>query len=256
MRTPIVIGNWKLNGSKAMAEALVAGILAERPGLSDIEMGVCPPFVFISQVAAQAAQAGMGVGGQSCAEYVTGAYTGEVSAEMLRDVGCQYVLVGHSERRTLFGETNAVTARKTRVVLDAGLTPVLCVGETLEERQAGKMNAVVGDQIEAVVAAVGIQAFDRMVVAYEPVWAIGTGQTASPEQAQAMHASIRAQLAAHNPAIAQAVRIQYGGSIKPDNAAILFAQPDIDGGLIGGASLNAEDFLVICRAAAGSLRLS
>ncbi|ANJ67176.1 triose-phosphate isomerase [Halothiobacillus diazotrophicus] len=256
MRTPIVIGNWKLNGTRAMADRLVADIEAVRPELKDIDIGVCPPFVYIPQVVAQVAGAGLGVGAQSCAEYDTGAYTGEVSAEMIRDVGCQYVLVGHSERRTLFGETNEVVGRKTQKALAAGLTPVVCVGETLEERQAGKMNAVVGAQIEAVVAAVGIQAFERVIVAYEPVWAIGTGQTASPEQAQAMHASIRAQLAAYSPAIAESVRIQYGGSIKPGNAAILFAQPDIDGGLIGGASLTAEDFLVICRAAAGSLRAS
>lgn len=256
MRTPIVIGNWKLNGTTATAADLVASILAERPGLSDIDMGVCPPFVFIPQAVAQVANSDLAVGGQSCSAYDNGAFTGEVSAEMLRDVGCRYVLVGHSERRALFGETDEVVGLKTQKALAAGLTPVVCVGETLAERQAGDMNAVVGAQIEAIVDAVGIQAFERLVVAYEPIWAIGTGQTASPEQAQAMHASIRTQLAAHSPAVAQSVRIQYGGSIKPDNAAILFAQPDIDGGLIGGASLNAEDFLVICRAAVGSLRSS
>lgn len=254
MRKPIVIGNWKLNGSVASATALIKGIMSKRSGLDTIEMGVCPPFVLIPQVVALTAETGLMVGAQNCSEFGGGAYTGEVSAEMIQDVGCQYVLVGHSERRTLFGETDAIVANKTRVALEAGLTPILCVGETLEERQSGQMNVVVGRQIDTVIQVIGIAAFERLVVAYEPVWAIGTGQTATPGQAQAMHAAIRAQLATHSAAVAQSVRIQYGGSIKPDNAAVLLAQPDIDGGLIGGASLNAEDFIAICRAAAGSLR--
>ena len=254
MRKPIVIGNWKLNGGTAASEALVAGILAGLPGLDAVDVGVCPPHVLIPQTIQQVARTSLAVGGQNCSEYTSGAYTGEVSADLLRDVGCHYVLVGHSERRALFGETNDVVARKVRVALAAGLTPVLCVGETLAEREAGHMNAVVESQIQAVLAEIGIAKFERLVIAYEPIWAIGTGLTASPAQAQAMHAMIRGVLNAQNAAVARAVRIQYGGSVKADNAAELFAEPDIDGGLIGGASLKAEDFLIICRAAADSLR--
>ncbi|HUM99696.1 MAG: triose-phosphate isomerase [Halothiobacillus sp. 20-53-49] len=254
MRKPIVLGNWKLNGTAAASDALVASILAGMPALDIVDVGVCPPHVFIPQTVHQAAHTTLAVGGQNCSEFTTGAYTGEVSAEMLREVGCRYVLVGHSERRALFGETNEIVARKTHLALKAGLTPVLCVGETLEEREAGQMNAVVEGQIQAVLNEIGIAQFERLVIAYEPIWAIGTGLTASPAQAQAMHAMIRGVLSTQNPAAARAVRIQYGGSVKADNAAELFAEPDIDGGLIGGASLKAEDFLIICRAAADSLR--
>lgn len=254
MRKPIVIGNWKLNGTAAASDALVASILAGLPAFDAVDVGVCPPHVFIPQVVLQAAHTALAVGGQNCSEFAAGAYTGEVSAEMLREVGCRYVLVGHSERRALFAETNEVVARKTHIALKSGLTPVLCVGETLEEREAGRMNAVVEGQIQAVLNEIGIELFERLVIAYEPIWAIGTGLTASPAQAQAMHAMIRGVLSAQNPAVARAVRIQYGGSVKADNAAELFAEPDIDGGLIGGASLKAEDFLIICRAAADSLR--
>ncbi|MHB8920118.1 MAG: triose-phosphate isomerase [Halothiobacillus sp.] len=254
MRKPIVLGNWKLNGSTAASEALVAGILAGLTEWDAVDVGVCPPFILIPQVIHQVAHTNLAVGGQSCSEFVLGAYTGEVSAEMLREVGCRYVLVGHSERRALFGETNEMVARKVNIALKAGLTPVLCVGETLEERQSGRMDDVVRGQIQAVLNVVGIRPFERLVIAYEPVWAIGTGLTASPAQAQSMHAMIRGVLSEHDPAVARGVRIQYGGSVKADNAAELFAEPDIDGGLIGGASLKAEDFLIICRAAADSLR--
>lgn len=253
MRKPIVLGNWKLNGSTASSEALVAGILAGVTGLDAIDVGVCPPFVLIPQTVRQAAHTDLKIGAQDCSEYVEGAYTAEVSADMLRDVGCHYVLIGHSERRALFGERDEVIARKVGRALAAGLTPVLCVGETLEERQGGHMNEVVCSQVQAVIDEVGVVAFDRIVIAYEPVWAIGTGLTASPEQAQAMHATIRGLIAGQSESVARAVRIQYGGSVKPDNAAELFSQPDIDGGLIGGASLKAEDFMIICRAAADSL---
>ncbi|HQT43640.1 MAG TPA: triose-phosphate isomerase [Halothiobacillus sp.] len=254
MRKPIVLGNWKLNGTTAASEALVASILAGLIEWDAVDVGVCPPFILIPQVIHQAAHTNLAVGGQSCSEYVLGAYTGEVSADMLREVGCRYVLVGHSERRALFGETNEMVARKVNIALKSGLTPVLCVGETLEERQSGRMNDVVRGQIQAVLNVVGIRSFERLVIAYEPIWAIGTGLTASPAQAQSMHAMIRGVLSEHDPAVARGVRIQYGGSVKADNAAELFAEPDIDGGLIGGASLKAEDFLIICRAAADSLR--
>lgn len=250
MRQPVVIGNWKLNGSPASVEAWVSAVLTGTGGLDAVEMGFCPPFVLIPTAAAQAAGSVLRLGGQDCAEQVSGAYTGEVSADSLRAVGCTYVILGHSERRTLFGETDAVIARKMVRALAAGLIPVLCVGETRDEREAGRMEAVVRTQLRAVVDVVGIQAFERVIIAYEPIWAIGTGLTATPEQAQAMHAFIRGLLAEYNPNVARVVRLQYGGSVKPDNAAELFAQPDIDGGLIGGASLKAEEFLSICRAAA------
>lgn len=253
MRKPIVLGNWKLNGSTASSEALVASILAGITGLDSIDLGVCPPCVFIPQTVRQAEHTDLRIGAQDCSAYAEGAYTAEVSADMLRDVGCHYVLIGHSERRALFGEQNDTIALKVQSALDAGLVPVLCVGETLEERQAKRMDDVVCAQIQAVIDQVGIDVFERIVIAYEPVWAIGTGLTASPEQAQAMHATIRGLIARQNQSVARAVRIQYGGSVKPSNAAELFSQPDIDGGLIGGASLKAEDFIAICRAAADSL---
>lgn len=250
MRQPVVIGNWKLNGSPASTEAWISAALTGTGALGSVEIGFCPPFVLIPAAVSNASGSVLRVGGQDCAEYVSGAYTGEVSADLLRAVGCHYVILGHSERRTLFGETNAVIARKMVRALAAGLVPVLCVGETLAERESGQMEAVVRQQVRAVVDVVGIQAFERSIIAYEPVWAIGTGLTATPEQAQAMHRFIRGLLADYNPAVARMVRLQYGGSVKPDNAAELFAQPDIDGGLIGGASLKAEEFLSICRAAA------
>lgn len=253
MRKPIVLGNWKLNGSTASAEALVAAILAGVAGLDAIDVGVCPSFVFIPQAVRQTAHTHLKVGAQDCSQYVQGAYTGEVAADMLRDVGCRYVLIGHSERRSLFAERDDVIARKVGRALAAGLTPVLCVGETLDERESGRMNDVVCSQVQAAIDEVGVGAFERIVIAYEPVWAIGTGLTATPEQAQAMHATIRTLIAGQNEPVARTIRIQYGGSVKPDNAAELFSQPDIDGGLIGGASLKAEDFITICRAAADSL---
>ncbi len=250
MRQPVVIGNWKLNGSPASTEAWVSAVLTGTGALDAVEIGMCPPCVLIPSAVNGSAGSALRIGGQDCAEQVSGAYTGEVSADLLRAVGCHYVILGHSERRSLFGETDAVIARKMVRALAAGLVPVLCVGETLAEREAGHMEAVVRTQVRAVVDVVGIQAFERVIVAYEPIWAIGTGLTATPAQAQAMHAFIRGLLAEYNPHVARIVRLQYGGSVKPENAAELFAQPDIDGGLIGGASLKAEEFLSICRAAA------
>jgi len=254
MRKPIVLGNWKLNGSTASAEALVASVLSGLGGLDRIDVGVCPPFVYIPRVVELAAGTDLDVGAQSCASEVSGAYTGEVAADMLRDVGCHYVLVGHSERRSLYGETDEVVAAKVERVQAAGLMPVLCVGETLEEREAGDAETVVQRQLDAVLGKVGVSGFERLIVAYEPVWAIGTGRTATPEQAQAMHAMIRAHVAGQDASVARMLRIQYGGSVKDANAAELFAQADIDGGLIGGASLKAEDFLAICRAAADTVK--
>jgi len=253
MRKPIVLGNWKMNGSLAANQALVEQIIAGMEGLSSVEIGVCPPFVYLPQVHVAVTGSELGLGAQNCSEYTEGAYTGEISVAMLKEVGCRYVILGHSERRALFGEDDAMIVRKVRAALDGGLVPVLCVGETLEERESGRMEEVVARQIGAVLNGVDVALFDRIVVAYEPVWAIGTGKTASPQQAQAAHAFIRGLVAERDTSVAERLRIQYGGSVKPDNAAELFAQPDIDGGLIGGASLKAEDFLAICRAAVNSV---
>ncbi|MFT6308167.1 MAG: triosephosphate isomerase [Halioglobus sp.] len=189
------------------------------------------------------------LGAQNCSEAISGAFTGEVSANMLAEFGCEYVILGHSERRAIFHETSELVAAKCMAVQQAGLTPILCVGETLEQREAGNVESVIAEQLDAVLEAAGIEAFDNMVVAYEPVWAIGTGKTATPEQAQEVHALIRARIASKSSSIAEALRILYGGSVKPDNAATLFSQTDIDGGLIGGAALDAESFLAICEAA-------
>jgi triosephosphate isomerase len=250
MRRKLVAGNWKMHGSRAdnvaLVEAILAGVSSERTGCL-----ICPPYVYLQEVARMLRGSVVSLGGQNlCAEAV-GAYTGEVSAAMLRDVGCEHVLAGHSERRALYGEDNVLVARKFAAALAGKLTPILCVGEQLQEREGGHTEAVIGAQLDAVVQLSGIAAFARAVVAYEPVWAIGTGRTASPEQAQAVHAFIRQRLAAEDAKIAGAVRILYGGSVKAGNARELFAMPDVDGGLIGGASLKAEEFLAIFAAADG-----
>lgn len=238
-----------MHGSLQRNAELVDGILA---GLSDLacEVALCPPYPYLAQLADRLAGSGVGLGGQNVSEHRQGAYTGEVSADMLADLGCAYVLVGHSERRSLYGESDALVAAKFAAAQEAGLVPVLCVGETLAERQGGATEAVVGRQIAAVIDRVGVGALASAVVAYEPVWAIGTGVTASPAQAQAVHAAIRARVGELDAGVAAGVRILYGGSVKPQNAAELFGQPDIDGGLIGGAALVAGDFLAICQAAA------
>ncbi len=250
MRDILVAGNWKMNGSTAFNAELVAGIVAGRPDSGRVKLLICPPFPYLSAVAAAAGDSGVSVGAQNVSEHASGAFTGEVAPSMLSDVGCEYVIVGHSERRTLYGETSQQVAAKFKATLGACMKPILCVGETLEEREAGKTEAVVDEQLDAVLEMVGVAAFGSAVIAYEPVWAIGTGMTASPEQAQDVHQHIRARIAGHSAEIGEAIQILYGGSMKGDNAAGLLAKADIDGGLIGGASLKADDFLAIADAAA------
>lgn len=250
MRDILVAGNWKMNGNSAANAGLVAGIIDGVPAGGGFTLLVCPPFPYLAAVASQAGGSAVKVGAQNVSEHDKGAYTGEVSSGMLRDVGCEYVIVGHSERRSLYGETSAQVAAKFVAAQAGGLKPILCVGETLEEREAGTTQAVIDEQLDAVFDAAGVEAFASAVIAYEPVWAIGTGMTATPEQAQDVHAHIRGRLAAADDSIAANVQILYGGSMKGENAAGLLGQPDIDGGLIGGASLKAEDFLAIASAAA------
>lgn len=249
MRGYLVAGNWKMHGSTAQNMALVDGILAGADSADTIELLVCPPFPYLAAIAASLRGSGVSVGAQTLSEHEKGAYTGEVSGSMLRDVGCDYVIVGHSERRALMGENSELVAAKFETALDCGLIPILCVGETLQERETGRTQAVVDEQLDAVLGRSGIEAFADAVIAYEPVWAIGTGMTASPEQAQDVHRHIREKLAADMSQVAAGIRILYGGSVKGDNAEGLFSKPDIDGGLIGGASLKAADFLAIAAAA-------
>lgn len=248
MRRKFVAGNWKMHGNLVDNDALLTGILA---GIGEVkaEVAVCVPFPYLAQAKARLAGSKVAWGAQNLSQYAKGAYTGEVSALMLNDFECKYVIVGHSERRALYGESDAVVAEKYAAAQTAGLVPILCVGETLEEREAGITEQVVGRQLDAVLNKSGVISLANAVIAYEPVWAIGTGKTATPEQAQAVHAFIRAKIRALDAEVAEHLVIQYGGSVKASNAAELFAQPDIDGGLIGGASLNAEEFLAICRAA-------
>lgn len=250
-RTPLIAGNWKMNGSLAESQALVAA-LAGGVATPRAEMLVCPPFVYLDRARGWIADSGIALGAQDIAAVAgAGAFTGEVSGAMLRDVGCRYVIVGHSERRTLYGETDAVVVDKFRAAQAAGLVPILCVGENLAQRESGETDAVVAGQVAAVIVALGVAVLQAAVVAYEPIWAIGTGRTASPAQAQAVHQMIRALIADHDAILAGSLRILYGGSVKGSNAAELLAQRDIDGGLVGGASLDAEDFLAIYAAAAG-----
>ncbi len=249
MRKILVAGNWKLNGSLVSNSELVGGILEGLGDVSNCDMAVCPPFPYLAQVNGLLEGSSVALGAQDVSDQVSGAFTGEVSAEMLKEMGCGYVIVGHSERRALYGEDDAFTARKFAACRAAGLTPILCVGETLEERESGVMESVIARQLDAVLDLEGVEALADAVIAYEPVWAIGTGKTASPQQAQDVHAFIRGKIAGLNAEVAEKVQILYGGSVKPDNAAELFACADIDGGLIGGASLKASDFLGICKAA-------
>ena len=246
MRKKLIVGNWKMHGSRASNEELLKGVLAAGPFAADV--GVCVPFPYLFDTAAALADTGIRWGAQDVSAHAQGAYTGEVSAGMLAESGCRYALVGHSERRAYHQESDALVADKAAAALAHGVTPIVCVGETLEERDAGQTEAVVKRQLSAVIHQLAHCA-SEIVVAYEPVWAIGTGRTASPEQAQAVHAVLRAQLQAAT-GHADRMTILYGGSVKPDNAAALFGMPDIDGGLIGGASLKAADFVAICRAAA------
>ena len=249
MRQKLVAGNWKMHGGLEANSLLLRDVVAGVASLTGVSVAVCVPYPYLAQAQGMLAGTAVALGAQNLSEQSQGAFTGEVSAKMLCDFACRYVLVGHSERRSIYGEGDELVAEKFAAALSAGLCPVLCVGETLAEREAGQTMSVVASQIDAVLKRVGIEAFSRAVVAYEPVWAIGTGRTASSAQAQEVHAAIRAQLAAADAAVAGGLQILYGGSVKPGNAHELFGMPDIDGGLIGGASLVADDFLAICRAA-------
>lgn len=252
-RRPLVAANWKLHGSRAANAPLLDGVLdGIGPGPS-ADVVVCPPFVYLAEIATRLAGGPVALGAQDVAVEKSGACTGEVSAAMLADVGCEFVIIGHSERRALYGETDSVAAAKVVAAVEGGLKPIFCVGETLAERDAGQTLAVVARQLNAVLATGGATLFRTGLVAYEPVWAIGTGRTATPEQAQAVHAEIRAIIAGHDATIAGALRILYGGSVKAANAKSLFAMTDIDGGLIGGASLDPAEFVNICEAAAASV---
>ena len=246
MRKKLVVGNWKMHGSRAANAELLAALLNARPYAADV--AVCVPLPYLGETAATLAASDLRWGAQDCSAHEQGAYTGEVSAAMLADCACRYVIVGHSERRAHHHEDDALVAAKAQAALARGVTPIVCVGETLAQRDSGETEAIVKRQLSAVIHQLAHCA-GEMVVAYEPVWAIGTGRTATPEQAQQVHAVLRAQLQAAT-GHAATMKIIYGGSVKADNAASLFAQPDIDGGLIGGAALKAADFIAICRAAA------
>jgi triosephosphate isomerase len=248
MRRQVIAGNWKMHGSRAENAALVDTIVQKLPD-SGADVWVCPPFPYLAEVGRALAGSRISLGAQDVCAETQGAFTGEVSAAMLRDVGCAGSIVGHSERRALFGETDQLVARKFAALLAAGLTPILCIGESLTEREANRTFEVVDRQLDAVLDLSGVAAFSRAIVAYEPVWAIGTGKTATPQQAEDVHAHIRGRIAERDAKIAAVVRIQYGGSCKAANAAELFSMPNVDGGLIGGASLKAEDFLAIIAAA-------
>jgi triosephosphate isomerase len=249
MRQPIVAGNWKMNGSLESIRALVAGLKAGMGEVNVAEVAVCAPSIYLAETASLLDGSAIKLGAQDLSNAASGAYTGEISGAMLNDFATQYVIVGHSERRHGRGESDALVAEKFKAAQDAGLTPILCIGELLEERESGVTEQVCARQLDAVINAYGVEALSRSVVAYEPVWAIGTGKTATPEQAQEVHAFVRAHVASQDADVAAALRIQYGGSMNAANAAELLAMEDIDGGLIGGASLKAEDFLTICRAA-------
>lgn len=248
MRRILVAGNWKMNGSSQSIQSLMEGIKQGLSSVKNAEVAVCPPFVYLQQVNALVAGTPIALGAQNVSDQDPGAFTGEVAIDMLKDFNCTYVIVGHSERRAIYKESDELVAKKFAKVQAAGLTPILCVGELLEEREANQTEAVVKRQLEAVISLQGVVSLEKAVIAYEPVWAIGTGKTATPAQAQEVHAFIRSLIAQQNAGVAEKVRIQYGGSVKGSNAAELFAMPDIDGGLIGGASLKADDFLAICKA--------
>lgn len=250
MRRPMVAGNWKMHGSRSANESLLSDLEQRLDPEWRVDVVVFPPYVYIADAVRIVDAGAIAVGAQDvCAESV-GAFTGQVSASMLKDVGCRYVIVGHSERRRLYHEDDVLVARKFAAVLQADLTPVLCVGETLEEREANRTEEVVARQLDAVSAMNGVSSFAQAVVAYEPVWAIGTGRTASPLQAQAVHAYLRRRIGAQDAKMARNLRILYGGSVKASNATELFSMPDVDGGLVGGASLSADEFIEICAAAA------
>jgi triosephosphate isomerase (TIM) len=252
MRRLMVAGNWKMHGSRATNQALLAELERKLPAQWDIDIAVFPPYVYLADAVRVLEDGRIAVGAQDVCAESGGAFTGQVGAAMLKDVGCSYAIVGHSERRRWYHEDDALVARKFAAALSAGLTPVLCVGETLEDREAHHTEAVVGRQVDAVINMHGVGGFANAVLAYEPVWAIGTGRTASPEQAQAVHAFLRHRIEGHDAKIAGQLRILYGGSVKGGNAAELFAMPDVDGGLVGGASLSADEFRQICAAASAA----
>ena len=249
MRGTLVAGNWKMNGSLDSIRSLVEGIKQGLDSVRSAGVAVCPPAIYIPEVARMVEGTRIGLGSQNICDQDQGAFTGEIAGSMLKEYDCRYAIIGHSERRSLYGETDALVARRFAAARRAGLTPILCVGEQLQERESDITEQVVGRQLDAVVELEGIEAFADAVVAYEPVWAIGTGKTATPQQAQDVHAFIRTRLAELDSTIAENLIIQYGGSVKGANAGELFSQPDIDGGLIGGASLQVEEFLAICQAA-------
>jgi triosephosphate isomerase len=253
MRKPLIAGNWKMHGSMSQAKALLEAIKQGATEYSDVDVLVCPTFVHLALAHYLLEKTPIMLGAQNLYLGAQGAFTGEVSGAMLRDVGCEYVLVGHSERRSILRDDLPLVAEKFKAALQAGLKPILCIGETQAEREAGQTEAVIHTQLQSVLDAAGIEAFQQAVIAYEPVWAIGTGLTATPEQAQAAHYYIRQLFAQNNVALAKTIRILYGGSMKPENAASLLAMADIDGGLIGGASLDAKSFLAICAAASQTL---
>lgn len=248
MRQSLVVGNWKMNGSIESNQSLLEDLKAGMATVKNAEVAVCPPFIYLQQTSDLLKDTAIGWGGQNLSQQDSGAFTGEVAASMLLDFNCKYVIVGHSERRSLYGETDELVAEKFAKAQAAGLIPILCVGELLEEREAGDTENVVKRQLDAVINLVGVAALTKSVIAYEPVWAIGTGKTATPTQAQDVHAFIRNEIAALDADVAEKVQILYGGSVKANNAVELFAMSDIDGGLIGGASLKAEEFLTICQA--------
>lgn len=250
MRHPLVMGNWKLNGSKHVVNELIAALRAELSGVVGCGVAIAPPVVYLEQAKRQLAGSQLALGAQNVDTNLSGAFTGEVSADMLKDIGAKYVIIGHSERRTYHKESDEFIAEKFAVLKEAGLIPVLCIGETEAENEAGQTEAVCARQLDAVLNAMGAKAFDNAVIAYEPIWAIGTGKSATPAQAQAVHKFIRGHIAKHDAAVAEQVIIQYGGSVNAGNAAELFTQPDIDGALVGGASLKADAFAVIVKAAA------
>lgn len=254
VRRKIVAGNWKMNLDRAKARELAAAVAARLQEAGTTELVLCPPAPLLDAVGVTlaAAHSPVALGGQNMHDKTSGAFTGEVAPPMLLDLGCRFVILGHSERRTLFGETDAIVNAKTKAALAAGLVPIVCVGETLDEREAGRTADVVAGQVRGSLAGLSARDLETVVIAYEPVWAIGTGRVATPEQAQEVHALIRSLVAQlGSPDVAARMRIQYGGSVKPDNAADLAAQPDIDGALVGGASLKADDFLGIAKAFGG-----
>ncbi|AZI13379.1 triose-phosphate isomerase [Avibacterium paragallinarum] len=249
-RRPLVMGNWKLNGSKAFTKELIEGLKAELAGVNGCDVAIAPPVMYLAEAEAALAGSQIALGTQNVDVNVQGAFTGDISTAMLKDFGAKYIIIGHSERRTYHKESDEFIAKKFAALKEAGLVPVLCIGESEAENEAGKTEEVCARQIDAVINALGVEAFNAAVIAYEPIWAIGTGKSATPAQAQAVHAFIRGHIAAKSQAVADQVIIQYGGSVNDANAAELFTQPDIDGALVGGASLKAPAFAVIVKAAA------